>query len=191
MTTNLYTFSGTAGQRLYFQGLLDSPGGNALAVLYGPGNNYITESYTEYSAQWTLPSTGTYIVAVEGVAPSTTGAVSYKFELFDNANPTSTLTLGTEVTGSLTNPGDESSFTFTGSMGERIYFDSRDQTPGIDAILTDPYGTAVFNNAFSVNEGPFTLSYDGTYTLTVYPTPATPALMTSSSTTSRRRQPSR
>ena len=31
-------------------------------------------------------------------------SVSYSFEIFDNVNPTSTLTLGTEVTGTIANP---------------------------------------------------------------------------------------
>ena len=104
-----------------------------------------------------------------GVNGSTSGTVSYKFDLFDNVNPTASLTLGHEVTGTIINPGDQFSYTFTGSVGQQIYFDSRDATTGIDALLTSPYGNTVFNTDFSSgDEGPFTLTQAGTYTLTVY-----------------------
>ncbi len=35
-------------------------------------------------------------------------------------------------------------------------------------ILTDPNGNTIFNNNASYNEGPYSLTYPGTYTLTVY-----------------------
>ena len=169
LTTNLYSFSGTAGQLVYFKGLQDSPGSSAIAYLYGPNSNYITYSYTENSVQWTLPGTGTYTVAVAGVNGTTTGSVSYQFELFDNVNPSASLTLGQEVTGTLTNPGDQATYTFTGTGGQRIYFDSRDATTYVAAELTAPNGGNVFDDYFSSgDEGPYILNQAGTYTLTVY-----------------------
>ncbi len=46
--------------------------------------------------------------------------MSYKFEVFDNVDPTTALTLGTPVTGTgatIANPGDEATYTFTGRPG--------------------------------------------------------------------------
>ncbi len=78
--------------------------------------------YMENDDTVTLPTTGTYVLAVAGQNASQC-SVSYSFEVFDNVNPTSALTLGTTVTGTIANPGDEATYTFTGSAGQRIYFD--------------------------------------------------------------------
>ena len=115
-----------------------------------------------------LPSTGTYLLAIAG-QNAANASVSYSFEVFDNVNPTSTLTLGTGVTGTIANPGDSHSYTFTGSVGQRIYYDGLASAGYyLFAQLTDPHGTSLFNNTSSADEGPFTLAYAGTYTLTVY-----------------------
>ena len=94
-------------------------------------------------------------------------SVSYSFEVFDNVDPTSALTLGADVTGTLTNPGDEASYTFTGTAGQNLFFDGLSASSGIDAELLDPSGGEVFNVAASPTTGPYTLSEPGTYTLTV------------------------
>ena len=44
------------------------------------------------------------------------------------------------MTGTLTNIGDEATYTFTGSAGQQIFFNSLENTTYIYAILTDPYG---------------------------------------------------
>ena len=36
------------------------------------------------------------------------------------------------------------------------------------AELTDPYGNSFFDTSSSSDEGPYTLTYSGTYTLTIY-----------------------
>ena len=116
-----------------------------------------------------LPYTGTYLLAIAG-QNAANASVSYSFEVFDNVNPTSALTLGTEVTGTITNPGDSATYTFTGSAGQRIYYDglALASLPVSSAELTNPYGTGLFNNSSSADEGPYTLTYSGTYTLTIY-----------------------
>ena len=48
--------------------------------------------------------------------------MSYQFELFDNVNPTTALTFNSQATGSLTNPGDQATYTFTGSIGQQVQF---------------------------------------------------------------------
>ena len=96
-------------------------------------------------------------------------SVSYSFEVFDNVNPTPTLTLGTEVIGTIANPGDSHTYTFTGTAGQRLYYNAlASSSTYVFAELTDPYGNAFFNTSASSDEGPYTLSYSGTYTLTIY-----------------------
>ena len=68
----------------------------------------------------------------------------------------------------LADPGDQATYTFTGSPGQVLYFDPRDATPGLRAALGDPLGVAVFTGALSSGDpGPFTLTRAGTYTLTI------------------------
>ncbi len=168
LSTNLYQFSGTAGQSLYFETLKDSPSYGSYVYLYDPANVLIYDSYTDYDETWKLPYTGTYVLAIAGLS-SSNSSVSYSFEIFDNVNPTSTLTLGSVVTGTITNPGDAATYTFTGTADEQIYYDGlASASYYLFAELTNPSGTALFNNSSSYDEGPYTLLYPGTYTLTIY-----------------------
>ena len=67
-------------------------------------------------------------------------SVSYSFEVFDNVNPTAALTLNSEVTGTLTNPGDEATYTFTGSIGQQVQFNGLQSGSSQLATLYDPEG---------------------------------------------------
>jgi hypothetical protein len=118
--------------------------------------------------QWTLPGTGTYLVAVEGFNASATSNVSYKFTLYDNANPTTALTLNSEVTGTLANPGDQATYTFTGSVGQQIQFNGLSPTTSGEYVrLYDPLNYQVLGSYLYSNAGPITLTTPGTYRLVV------------------------
>ena len=171
LSTNLYQFSGTVGQSVYFESLANSPTTSAYATVYNPGNGYVTAFYlngANYDVTAKLPYTGTYILAVAGLS-ATNSSATYSFEVFNTVNPTSTLTLGTEVTGTIANPGDSHTYTFTGTAGQRIYYDGlASANYYLFAELTDPYGNVFFNNTSTADEGPYTLNWSGTYTLTIY-----------------------
>src|SRR5204863_121441 len=87
----------------------------------------------------------------------------------------SNLTLGAVVSENLLKPGDEHRFTFTGSAGQRLFYDALDaDSDSINAYLYDPVGNYVYvNNCcnFAVNSdndvGPFTLPFSGMYTLVI------------------------
>ena len=166
--SDIYSFTGTAGERTYFEELSDSNGYcGAYWDLYGPKNQYITSNSIGGDLTATLPINGTYTLAVYNNTSYATA--TYSFEAFQNVNPTTGLTLGTPVSGTIANPGDEAAYTFTGSPGQRIYFNSlASPTYYVFAQLTDPNGNSIFNNSEEYNEGPYTLTYAGTYTLTVY-----------------------
>ena len=66
LTTNLYQFTGTAGELVYFEGLSDSPAYGAIAYFYSPSNSRVTDVYLENDTQVTLPFSGTYVLAVAG-----------------------------------------------------------------------------------------------------------------------------
>ncbi len=167
LSANLYQFSGTAGQSLYFEGIKDSPADGALATLYNRSNGSVTSFHTENDAQVTLPTTGTYLLAVAGTNVANS-SVSYSFEVFDNVDPIVTgTTLPVAGSGTITNPGDEATYTFTGSPGQRVYFNSLGLPSDVYAVLTDPYNNQIFNYV-SGNAGPYTLSWQGTYSLTIF-----------------------
>ena len=165
LSANIYQLSGTAGEQVYVQAQTESGGYYDLYWnLYGPNNEYIASAYywTNFSA--TLPSTGTYYLVVDGTNASNTSGVQYNFTVRESLVPTSTLTLDTVVSGTIANPGDEATYTFTGTAGQTLYFSALESAAGTEAELVAPGGNQIFNTSYS-NQGPFTLSVSGTYTL--------------------------
>ena len=127
--------------------------------------------------------------------------MSFNFEVFDNIHPNTTWTTlgnGVTVTGAtIVNPGDSQTYTFPGTAGQRIYYDGlASASTDLDAELTDPFGNILFNTvASSRDQGPYTLTYSGTYTLTIDSSPGSispeaTGLTASRCMTRRRRRPS-
>ena len=184
LTTDLYKFSATAGQRVDVQGISDANANGAYVYVYGSNFQYITAIYTDpnYNQQFIAPSTGNYYLAVAGQsAANATNA--YSFQASVTTTTSTALTLNTVTTGNIPQPGAQANFTFTGTPGQILYFDG--QTPGltgdgsasnIKAVLLDPFGNAVGVNgndlSFDTNPA-FTLTRAGTYTLTVFGQSAT------------------
>ncbi len=166
VSTNLYQLSGTAGETLFFDGLSDSPSSSAQAYLYDPANNYVTQFWLEGNVQVTLATTGKYILAVQGVN-SAASSVGYSFEMFQNVEPTDALALNSEVTGTLANPGDQHTYTFTGTIGQQVQLNGLSPGSNIVATLIDPEGSAVFYSDLGNNAGPYTLATPGTYELVI------------------------
>ena len=166
--SDVYSFTGTAGEpttssssaspTVYY---------GSSCYLYGPNNAYITSSsYGKTSRRLCRPPATTPWWSTTTAA---TARRTYSFEAIQNVNPTSAMTLGTEVNGTIANPGDSHTYTFTGTAGQRLYYDALASCSTYSfAELTDPYGNAFFNTSASSNEGPYTLTYSGTYTLTIY-----------------------
>ncbi len=170
-STNLYTFTGQAGQRLF----LSWSGASLSDVnyqLYGPTNQSVNGSYYYYNtvsnpADFTLPSNGTYTFVVSGNHATNT---SYAFDLTTATTNTFALTLGATVNGDLTMGGQIDSYTFTGTVGQTLYFDglSADNS-SIALTLTAPGGNTVSPRHYDVaSDGqPVTLTEAGTYTLQI------------------------
>ena len=169
LSTDLYQFSGTAGERIFFQGQQDSPSDGAYATLYDPADNQVSSFYLEGNAEVTLALGGTYLLAVAGQSPSN-ASVAYGFEAYQDATTTSPLPLGSEVTGTIADPGDDAVYTFAGVAGQRVYFDNLGFADGLSASLTGPAGYTAFNDDYGIgdsDQGPYTLPATGTYALTV------------------------
>ncbi len=175
LSANIYQFSGTSGERVYFQGQTESAGFYDLYwTLYGPDNQYITANYFLSNLAATLPWNGTYRLVVDGTNSSNTSGLNYSFTAYDNVEPTSALPLNATVTGTIANPGDIATYTFTGSPGQLIEFNGLQPASYLLATLDDPEGGQVINQYMQSNAGPYLLSMAGTYTLTVSDTSSTP-----------------
>ena len=67
--------------------------------------------------------------------------MTFSFTSYDNVNPKSALALNTQVAGTITNPGDEATYSFTGSSGQLIEFNGLKPSLYIYATLVDPEGS--------------------------------------------------
>ena len=162
----VYTFVGMSGERVDFHGLSESNGySGASWRLIGPNNQLITTSPFGADLTATLPIVGTYTLVLSNANSS---PPTYSFEAFQSVNPSTSLTLGQEVTGNLTNPGDEATYTFTGAPGQRVGFNRIGSNSKLSLQLTDPFGGLVFSQGTNLGiAGPYTLAWAGTYTLTL------------------------
>jgi uncharacterized membrane protein len=162
-STNLYSFTGAAGQRLYFHAISGTSGDY---YLYGPTGQQVASSYIGSDFAATLPTSGIYLLAVQG-SYNNTAAVSYSFQTLQPSTNTSTYTLGTTQSGNIAF-GQIDNYTFTGSVGQRLYFDGLEGSSNLNVTLTSPSGVnAGINYYVGYDDGPITLSESGTYTLSV------------------------
>ncbi len=79
------------------------------------------------------------------------------------------LTLGGSYNGTISLAGQQDDFTFTGTAGQRLYYDALDaDNDSINVQLINPIGGIVFINGNSDSDvGPFTLVQSGTYYLAI------------------------
>ncbi|MCC3595807.1 MULTISPECIES: putative Ig domain-containing protein [unclassified Microcoleus] len=165
--TELYKFTGTAGQRLNFDAAVPF-GSSASWVVYGPNNQVVPQTGVSGSDfNLMLPANGEYVLAVRGNSPT---PVDYNFTVTDSTpTPVATTGLGTVQSGNIA-AGQVVNHTFTASAGTRIYFDSQDvDNDAVNVTLLNPNGTQVFSiNASSDFNPPFIqLQQTGTYTVEV------------------------
>jgi hypothetical protein len=131
-----YRFSGTQGQYIY----IDQQAGdyNNYWNLYGPGGQYITSNYIFADQELALPSTGDYFL-VESANNS--GNPNYKFRIATPSLPTTAYTVGSTVNGTISKPGENDTYTFTGTFGQQLFFDGlNNNDPGFTVRLISPSG---------------------------------------------------
>jgi len=159
LETDLYLYRGTAGEKLFFNQLASPAGGRW--YLYGFEDNYpLGDRGLISNFEVTLPADGTYVLALEGTVSS--GTINYSFEVLSPERTSTELTLGETVAGTISEPGEVDEFTFTGVLGQRVYFDSLGIDSDVDARLFSPGGV---NISLYDELGPLTLTEAGTYRL--------------------------
>ncbi|HZR18708.1 MAG TPA: CARDB domain-containing protein [Verrucomicrobiae bacterium] len=124
--TVLYQFTGTAGQRLYFNGQPSSGFTyQPYCRLYGPlGNILFFQSVNSDVDTFTLPQSGTYTLTVEGRVYDTHASGNYAFNLLPITYPTNSLTLGATISSTIATRGVRQYYTFTLATASTLYFDA-------------------------------------------------------------------
>ncbi len=121
-TTDLFSFTATEGQKFF----LDVDGqGDAFAgtyTIYDPANEVIFPTRFRFlDLEFTAPANGTYLLALQGAGNE---EVNYSFNLITpETTATEDLTFGEKITGNISELGEEDLYTFTGTMGQTLYFD--------------------------------------------------------------------
>ncbi|MCP9934861.1 cadherin-like domain-containing protein [Cyanobium sp. Candia 9D4] len=165
--TDLYRFTGTAGQRLVFDS--QTPGFPSVSWrIFGPGNQSLANQNITSDLDLTLSADGTYVLAIDGASATN---VNYSFSLVTPTTSTTALSLNSPVSSSLAEIGERDIYTFTGSVGQRLYYDAltNDSSTSFPVRLIDPTGDIVFLNQqhYADSNTPFTLTEAGTYQLLV------------------------
>src|SRR6266699_1301375 len=166
ISASVYRFTGANGQRLFFDFAATNIG-IAYVYVYGPQNQQLNGYgyYLNSDFEQKLPADGTYVLTI-GNYPDAS-ATNFSFRVVTPNTTISALTLGATVTGTLDEPGEEDRFTFTGTAGQRLYYDALDYDfDAINVQLINPSGAILFVNGNSDSDvGLFTLTESGTYTL--------------------------
>jgi membrane-associated phospholipid phosphatase/methionine-rich copper-binding protein CopC len=169
LENDVYQIEGKAGQRLFFDSL-SKDATNGYWTLYGTGNQYITQSSLSTDLETTLPNDGTYLLVLNRYTSTTTTKIDYSFKVTNPPTTTAALTLGTAITSTIAQPGEQKEYTFTGAVGQRLFYDAlaNNTTSTIYSQLISPSGQTVFGNGDADSDrAPFTLTEAGTYKLLI------------------------
>ena len=163
----LFSFTGSTGQRVELQGLSASSPNAAWRLLGTRGQTLAQGPIGTNLGAVTLPTSGRYAVVVEGTVPG--GApVDYAIKVQDVSDvPVATSGLGIERSGNLA-AGQVDTYTFTSSAGRVVFLDRLENQPTPIVIeLKNPANQLLATVAAGADGGPFILDRSGTYTLTV------------------------
>ncbi|MEG3928593.1 putative Ig domain-containing protein [Microcoleus sp. T3_D1] len=159
---DIYTFNGTAGQRLYFDGLADS--GSKNVRLLSPSG---VEVFPNISTSWNrdlfaLLETGTYRAVVDTPTttyiPDTTKTGAYSFRFLD-ASQAATIVLDAPAQTWTVAANETRLLQFTGTAGQNVYF----LNDGSNWTLYGPGNSILKQNG--AGDAELTLPTDGTYTV--------------------------
>ena len=162
----LYSFSGVAGQNVYF----DVANTNAFAFswsLKAPnGSVLFNDGFMGDRDSITLPASGTYIITVDGaVHPSAASSSAARCTgSYNNRH-----TARTNSLCRTTVPDQKQRFTFSGTAGQSIFFDVQNTNIfGFNWRVDNPDGSNLFNSPGLMSDvGPISLPLTGQYTITV------------------------
>ncbi|HJZ57853.1 MAG TPA: hypothetical protein VKE74_23035, partial [Gemmataceae bacterium] len=164
---DVWTFQAAAGQRLFF----DSQGGTVASSLQWTltdpnGTQLFSGIFVDHDVI-VLTTGGEYSLTLSSIL-NRTG--TYQFQVFDVPAPDVTpIHIDEVVSGTIAVPGAEHDYTFTGAVGQRLFFDVQQNTGSpvrLGFTLLRPDGSVLFPES-SQDRDVFTLTVAGTYTVVV------------------------
>lgn len=161
---DIYTLTGTAGQRWYFDAL-DRDFESINCRLLGPTGAAVWEvNHSSDVGPFTLAQNGTYTLVVDGNG-ATVG--DYSFRMLNVADATA-MNLTTPLTGSLSPRSRTDAYQFNGTKGQRISFDSLSATAG-DATwrLVNPANQSLVSGAITTDLASVVIGESGTLLLLI------------------------
>jgi YD repeat-containing protein len=168
------TFSGTTGQRVSLNVTAVTLGTSYVSIYNPDGTTLVGATTVTTSGKFidalTLPATGTYTI-LEDPSGSYVGGAT--LTLYNVADISGTITpSGAPVTSTITTPGQNARYTFTGASGQRISLLMTSVTMSCNVNIYKPDGT-ILNGYYNPGNGAFidaqTLPAAGTYTILVDP----------------------
>ncbi|BCL34749.1 M10 family metallopeptidase C-terminal domain-containing protein [Nostoc sp. MS1] len=158
---NVYRFTDPPGKFLYLDSLTSSsPSG--YWQLYDQNGQFVTAIDISSNLPLFIPD-GTYTIVANGLSDTD---INYSFQLI---SLTSELTLNTRITGTIDEPEKFFIYTFTGTAGQRLYYDAlkNDQSDDISITLIRPSGETLFAQDADQDGILPPLTENGTYTLII------------------------
>jgi len=168
---NVYTFSATAGQVVYFQ---DKPASSAQTDLMwrltDPADQELFKAcMCGDPGVKTLARAGQYTLTVGNDTNAQTGP--YEFWLWDVPPPKqASVGVGATIADAIPSPGARNAYTFSATAGQVLYFQDKPATSVQSDLkwrLADSLNQEVFNKCLCGDAGVTTLTRGGSYTLTV------------------------
>jgi hypothetical protein len=162
----VYTFEGTAGQRLYFDGISNNADSSLDVKLVSPSGNDVDDFYYYYNnvasdrESFSLIETGTYQLVVEDYYGTGTG--DFSFRLFD-LDTAENLEFDTEIDGTLTTGTETDVYQFTGTKDQRLFFKDEGSQSNIYYRIYNSANQYVDSGSWSDRE--IVLPGNGTYFL--------------------------
>src|SRR5262249_52018090 len=162
---DVWTFQAAAGQRLVF----DSQGGTVASSLQWTltdpnGTQLFSGIFVDHDVI-VLTTGGEYSLTLSSIL-NRTG--TYQFQVFDVPAPDVTpIHIDEVVSGTIAVPGAEHDYTFTGAVGQRLFFDVQQNTGSparLGFTLLRPDGSVLFPES-SQDRDVFTLAAAGTFTV--------------------------
>jgi hypothetical protein len=142
-----YTFTGSEGDQVYVRMSKSSGSLWSFIVIYNPDGTYLCGAYNAYhgsaGTDCALPSTGTYSVLAADIVGTGTGDYYLYVQRLNNPGNAAPIPFGQTLSGTITMPAQNSTYTFAGSTGDKVYLRMRRSTGSIwsDTRVYDPDGT--------------------------------------------------
>lgn len=182
---DVYTFNASAGQLAFFETIAADPAfkGNLYCDVRTPSSNSLFSAYltaANHPGRKTLPETGAYKVRVytRGYDIGYTGSYSIRIrsippDQFFGLQPGDTVAQNVPApgAGSIDAPGAQDFYTFNGTAGQSLSFETISESPAFGGWLQweakTPTGQTLFSSYFD-DAGRKTLPETGAYTIRVW-----------------------